>query len=117
MPEASAVNDGSVTNMTAAADWPAGTVVQTADARAGIVQSGVLSGQLAGVLVRGRVNAAKASATVFAAGGAVYWNDTTNLCVTAAGAGGFRLGLAVAAAGAGTAVVLVELNTIALIQT
>jgi predicted RecA/RadA family phage recombinase len=117
MPEASVVNDGSTVNVTATADWPAGTVVQVPDLRAGVIQVGVPSGERGAALVRGRVEATKATATVFAAGAAVYWNGATKLAVTAAGGGIYRLGLAVYAAGSGPTVVTVDLNEIALIQT
>jgi predicted RecA/RadA family phage recombinase len=117
MPESTVVHDASTVNFTAAAALVSGQITQVPDGRAGVVQGDFATGELAAALIRGRVSAAKAGATVFAAGGPVYWDNNTNLAVTATGAGIFRLGLAVYAAGAGTTTVTVDLNTIALIQT
>lgn len=108
MPEAIRRNHAEELHVVAAADWADGQVVQSAG-RAGVVEGPVKAGDMANVRIKGRYEVASASATTFAAGVTVGWNDGTNLAV-AAGTGTFDIGIASKAKIAGELVVSVLLN-------
>lgn len=101
---------------TAGADVANGTIIQTADGLAGIVEglAGVKNGKTGNARVEGIVVCDKASATVIAAGDRLQIATATQLVTVkatgAADAGNIILGRAVAAAGNGTLTVRVDLN-------
>jgi predicted RecA/RadA family phage recombinase len=87
----------------------AGTLVTVANTT-GIVNNDIAANELGAVCIRGTVRIDKASATVFAAGDAVNYNESTKLAVTTAiGAGVIAGGRAVTAAPSGTLEVVVLL--------
>jgi predicted RecA/RadA family phage recombinase len=108
--------DGDFRQFTAAADTANGTIVQTVDGLAGIVEglSGVKNGKVGNARVQGIVVCDKASATVIAAGDRLQIATATQLVTVkatgAADAGNIILGRAVAAAGNGTLTVDADLN-------
>lgn len=108
--------DGDFRQITAGADLSNGTVVQTADLLAGVVEglAGIKSGKIGNVRVEGIVTCDKASATVIAAGDRLQLATATQLVTVkatgAADAGNILIGRAAAAAGNGTTTVDVDLN-------
>jgi predicted RecA/RadA family phage recombinase len=108
--------DSDFRQFTAAADTANGTIIQTADGLAGIVEglAGVKSGKVGNARVEGIAVCDKASATVIAAGDRLQIATATQLVTVkasgAADAGNFILGRAVAAAGNGTTTVRADLN-------
>ena len=108
--------DSDFRQFTAAADTANGTIVQTADGLAGIVEglAGVKSGKVGNARVEGIAVCDKASATVIAAADRLQIATATQLVTVkasgAADAGNIILGRAVAAAGNGTLTVRVDLN-------
>jgi predicted RecA/RadA family phage recombinase len=108
--------DSDFRRFTAAADVANGTIVQTADGLAGIVEglAGVKSGKVGHARIEAVVVCDKASATVIAAGDRLQIATATQLVTVkasgAADASNILLGRAVAAAGNGTTTVRVDLN-------
>lgn len=88
-----------------------GEIIELADGRAGVVTSELAAGELGVLATEGQWDLAKASATVFAAGDAVWWDVSASLAITALGASDdVYVGVAVAAAGSGATRVRVDLN-------
>jgi len=108
--------DGDFRQFTAAADTVNGSIVQTADGLAGIVEglAGVKNGKVGNARVYGVVTCDKASGTVIAAGDRLQLATATQLVTVrasgAADASNILLGHAVVAAGSGTLTVDVDLN-------
>ena len=108
--------DGDFRQITAAADLVNGTIVQTADGLAGIVEglAGIKNGKVGNVRVDGIVTCDKASATVIAAGDRLQLATATQLVTVkasgAADAGNILIGRAALAAGNGTTTVDVDMN-------
>jgi hypothetical protein len=108
--------DSDFRRFTAAADVANGTIVQTADGLAGIVEglAGVKSGKVGNARVVGIVTCDAASGTVLAAGARVQIATATQLVTAkasgAADAGNILLGRTVAAKADGALTVDVDLN-------
>jgi predicted RecA/RadA family phage recombinase len=109
-------HDGDFRQITAGADLVNGTIVQTADGLAGIVEglAGIKNGKVGNVRVDGIVTCDKASATVIAAGDRLQLATATQLVTVkasgAADAGNIIIGRAALAAGNGTTTVDIDLN-------
>ena len=105
------VQEGDQLDYTPSADCSAGDVVVQGDL-VGIARSPISAGTRGSLAVAGVFDLPKASATVFAVGANVYWDDTAKLAVTAAGEGGVNklVGKAVRAAGSGATLVRVRLS-------
>lgn len=109
-------HDGDFRQITAGADLANGTIVQTADGLAGIVEglAGIKNGKVGNVRVDGIVTCDKASATVIAAGDRLQLATATQLVTGkasgAADAGNIIVGRAALAAGNGTTTVDVDMN-------
>ena len=108
--------DGDFRQFTAAADTANGTLVQTTDGLAGIVEglAGVKSGKVGNARVVGIVTCDKASATVLAAGARVQIATATQLVTAkasgAADAGNILIGRTAAAGADGALTVDIDLN-------
>lgn len=102
------VQTGDTLTIPAPADVLSGGVV-IAGGIVGIAQNDALTGALVDVAVSDVWELAKVGADAFALGDAVYWDDTANLA-TVTTTGNTKLGIAVAAAGAGVATVKVRLG-------
>jgi predicted RecA/RadA family phage recombinase len=104
------VKSGSVFSYTTVAAVIAGTMIIQGDLAA-VATSDIPAGGTGSLDASGVFDVDKAAATVFAAGGLVFWDNTNKLAVTTDGAGANkRLGKAVAAAGNGPAAVRVLLT-------
>jgi predicted RecA/RadA family phage recombinase len=108
MPEAIRRQNGDELHLLAGADYDDGDIVNLAG-YAGVVEGPVLTGDPMNVRIKGGYDVAAASATTFAIGARVEWNDTTKLAV-ASGAGDFVLGNAAKAKISGETVVRVIFN-------
>jgi predicted RecA/RadA family phage recombinase len=109
MPQAIYRDHGDEIRVAAAAGALAdGDVVQIAGL-AGVVEGPVVLGDPYNVRIKGQWDVASASATTFAIGAVVEWDDTNNLAV-ASGAGDFVLGNAAKAKISGETVVRVIFN-------
>lgn len=110
MSEATLVNNGETLQKTAGAGYDCGDIIQIGGL-AGVVEGlcGVANGDPLNARVKGQFDVASASATTFAEGATVEWDDTNKLAVAAA-AGDFVLGKAAKAKTAGQTVVRVILN-------
>lgn len=102
------VQTGDTLTIPAPADVLSGGVV-IAGAIVGIAQNDALTGALVDVAVSDVWELPKVGADAFTLGAAVYWDDTANLA-TVTTTGNTKLGVAVAAAGAGVAAVKVRLS-------
>jgi predicted RecA/RadA family phage recombinase len=109
MAEATFLYPAGEVQFTAGAAYSSGQVIQLADGRAGVISGlkAIASGDEACAQTAGIHRATKATATSFAAGDEVWWDNTTN---TAAQAGDWYLGLAAKAATESETVVEVDLN-------
>lgn len=76
--EAAFVQDAEVIDITAAAAYSAGDVIQMPDGRAGVVTVDVASGAIVGVRVRGIVKVLKTASMVLLPGGRAYWDHSAN---------------------------------------
>ena len=108
MSQAVYVADGDTLDYTPVAAVSAGDVVQVAG-KAGIVVCDAEAGETVAVQIRGIVAVTKPSATVFAAGADVEWDNETDVAV-ADTLGDFSIGKCVYAAGSGESVAYVLLN-------
>lgn len=108
MAEAIRRGNGDEIHFIAAADYDDGDVVNLAGL-AGVVEGPVLTGQPGNARIDGQYDIASASATTFAIGARVEFDNTTKLAV-ASGAGDFVLGNAIKAKVSGELVVRVSLN-------
>lgn len=108
MPEAIRRHHGDELHLIADAAYDDGDIVNKSGL-AGVVEGPVASGDPMNVRVKGVYDVASASATTFAAGATVEFNNTTKLAVASA-AGDFVLGLAAKAKVSGETVVRVILN-------
>lgn len=75
----------------------------------GVAQADVSSGDDASLVTRGVFDLAKTSAQAWTVGAAIYWNDTSKVCTTAA-SGNTLIGKAVAVAADPSATGTVRLN-------
>lgn len=98
---------GSLTIPAPAAVASGGVVI--AGSIIGIAAGSATLGESIDVVTAGVFELAKVGADAFALGGSVYWDDAANLA-TATASGNTKIGVAVAAAGASTAVVKVRLS-------
>lgn len=113
--EALAANDSEVLEVvTPAAGYSAGEVIQMPDGRAGVVEGlvALISGDPAGIRVRGRVTVAKTSGVVVLRGAPLYWDRSANTAtpLQALTGGDFFLGVADDDAASTDATVGVDLN-------
>lgn len=104
------LKDGHTAPYTAGSDVAAGSFVDTGNL-IGHCPRDIANGETAEVQVRGIVRVSKESATTFAAGAAVDWENTTGHAV-ATTTGDLAIGNAEAAAGAGQLYVDVRLNNL-----
>jgi predicted RecA/RadA family phage recombinase len=78
MAEANYRKPGETLDLTAAAAYSAGQVVQLADGRAAVPSNDVASGALGGFLTEGLFRVAKTASVVITAGQPVYWDHSAN---------------------------------------
>lgn len=103
---------GGEIHLTAGADKTVGDIELAGGIPGVIVGSGpIKSGDRYTVYTKGVFAVITASATTFSAGAEIEWDDTTNLCVAAAG-GTFNLGRAVNAKTNGQTETVVNLNEV-----
>lgn len=108
MPEATVKNHANSVQRTAAADLDAGTIAQEAGLAGVVAGAGrIRSGDEYTVMLDVLAEVPSASATVFAEGATVQWDDTAKLAVAS---GDFTLGKAERAKSAGQTVVRVLFN-------
>jgi predicted RecA/RadA family phage recombinase len=103
MTKAQFIHDGEVIDYTPTADVAAGNVVVLGDL-VGVTKRDIKANTLGGLATVGVFDFTKASAEVITAGSTLYWNEEDQEATATEGTNKL-LGKAVAAAGAGTAVV------------
>lgn len=112
MAEATLRHDGCVIDMTAAAAYTAGEVIQLADGRAAIPANDIASGELGGFAVGGVFRVAKTASVVITDGQPVYWDHSANTATYApASDRDFFLGVAVGDAASAATTLDVSINT------
>jgi hypothetical protein len=109
MPEAIKRGEFGELHLIADADYDDGAVVFKAG-RAGVVEGPVVTGDPMNVRTRHAYDVTMASATVVAAGVAIYFDNATKAAVVAAAGGDFYLGLSDKPKAAGELVIRVSLN-------
>jgi len=101
------VHGGMAIDHTPASAVTAGDVIEIG-ALVGVAPRDIAANEKGAVQMEGVFDMPTESATVFAAGAAVYWNDATGFCVTSTGE--TLCGHAIAASGDGDTVVRVKLG-------
>lgn len=76
----------------------------------GVAQTDADSGADVAIVTRGVFTLPKTSAQAWSVGDAIYWNNTSGVCTTAATAGNIFIGVAAAAAANPSATGVVRLN-------
>jgi predicted RecA/RadA family phage recombinase len=110
-PEALHYQERQQRDYTPASAVEAGDIIHLVDGIAGVVVTDLAASQKGAIYTAGKSKVLTASATVFAAGDAVYWDVSASLAITAPGAvGDHYLGTAVVACANGDTRVLVDLN-------
>jgi predicted RecA/RadA family phage recombinase len=111
MPEASFVHETGAIDYTPAAATDAGVVFLHPMGMAAVVLAELAANELGTAATEGQFDLASASGTVFAAGEAVWWDDTNNLAVVSgASTASFLAGRAAVAKVSGQTTVRVDLN-------
>jgi predicted RecA/RadA family phage recombinase len=111
MTESNFVQDDGVLDYTPAAAVTAGLVLLHPTGRAAVVLASLAANQLGAVAVEGIFDLNSASATLFAEGEGVWWDDTNNLAVVAGtSTASFYVGRAITAKISGQLAVRVDLN-------
>jgi len=104
------VQRGDAIDHTPVADVAAGDLIVLAEKLVGVAKLDIKAGELGALALTGVYETTKASGVVFAKGAEVGWNPVAKEAVAAGTSGSFRIGHAVADAGASDIFVVVRLQ-------